>query len=203
MLSLFVGFGTSVVHVISGPDHLAAVTPLALSNRLKAWLVGLSWGLGHVAGALLIGGLFIALRELIPIELISKYSEQIVGLMLIFIGLWSFWKIKNPNHHHQEFNSKKTILSAISIGVIHGLAGVSHIIGILPTLALPTMADAVFYLMGFACGTILAMVIYSFILGIVSHKSLNLPKNNLYKRINAIGGVFAIVVGLYWIGMTW
>ncbi|PKP10171.1 MAG: hypothetical protein CVU09_08570 [Bacteroidetes bacterium HGW-Bacteroidetes-4] len=204
MLSLFVGLGTSVLHVISGPDHLAAVTPLALSSRLKSWFVGLFWGIGHVLGALVIGGLFILMRDLIPLELISKHSEQLVGLILIIIGIWAFWRInRKDNHHHSyKISQSKTMLSAISIGIIHGLAGVSHIIGILPTLALPTKADAILYLAGFAAGTIITMIAFSGILGLITHKAVIQQKHLLYKRINATGGIFAILVGLYWIGHT-
>jgi len=204
MISLITGLGASMLHVISGPDHLAAVTPLALSKNLKAWFVGLFWGIGHVLGALIIGGLFILLRELIPIDLISNYSEQAVGIMLIAIGLWAFWKLRRPHHHHhKEISTKKTLISAISIGIIHGLTGVSHIIGILPTLALPSRFDAVMYLVGFALGTIITMVIYSYLLGLITKKTVSLQKPILYKHINVIGGVFAILVGIYWIGLTW
>ncbi|MFA6403349.1 MAG: hypothetical protein WCX31_17255 [Salinivirgaceae bacterium] len=205
MISLFAGFGTSVLHVISGPDHLAAVTPLALSSRLKSWFVGLFWGLGHVFGALIIGGLFILMRGLIPIDSISEYSEQLVGIILIAIGIWALWKIRHKDHHQHkyELSKSKTMISALSIGIVHGLAGVSHIIGILPTLALPTRADAVFYLTGFTFGTIITMVTYSFILGLITHKTVVLQKHSFYKRINAVGGIFAIAVGLYWIGTTW
>ncbi len=205
MISFIAGISTSMLHVVSGPDHLAAVTPLALSSQLKSWFVGLFWGVGHVIGALIIGGLFILLRELIPVDLISAYSEQVVGLMLVFIGLWALWKMRgsNHNHHNHEISKSKTFFSAISIGIVHGLAGVSHIIGILPTLALPTQTDAIIYLVGFAFGTIITMVIYSFILGLISHKTVSHHKHTLYKRINAIGGIFAIIVGIYWIGLTW
>lgn len=205
MISLIAGISTSMLHVVSGPDHLAAVTPLALSSRRKSWFVGLFWGIGHVVGALLIGGLFILLRGLIPIDLISVYSEQIVGLMLILIGVWAFWKIRHSDTHVHtyEISKSKTYLSAFSIGVIHGLAGVSHIIGILPTLALPTKTDAFLYLGGFAFGTILTMIIYSSILGFISDKTVTNHKYLLYKRISTIGGIFAIMVGVYWIGLTW
>ena len=205
MISLLAGIATSTLHVISGPDHLAAVTPLALRSRLKSWFVGLFWGIGHVLGALTIGGLFLMLRELIPIDLISKHSEQLVGLILILIGLWAIWKItrKHEHHHHHlyEISESKTILSALAIGIIHGLAGVSHIVGILPTLALPTRLDAILYLGGFAFGTIFTMVVYSAILGLIAQKTAT--KQLIYKRINAVGGIFAIVVGVYWIGSTW
>lgn len=207
MVYLFTGLLTSILHVISGPDHLAAVTPLAISGKLKSWFIGLFWGIGHVLGALIIGGLSILLRDFIPIDKISEHSEQIVGLMLIIIGAWAFYRMWKMDRHHEhaehDLSATKSRLSAISIGIIHGLAGVSHIIGILPTLALPTNTDAIFYLTGFAGGTIVTMVLYSFILGYISYKTVIHHNHNLYKTINAIGGVFAILVGLYWIGLTW
>lgn len=194
-----------MAHVISGPDHLAAVTPLALQSRIKAWFVGLFWGIGHVAGALIIGGLFILMRDLIPIDMISGYSEQLVGVMLIIIGIWAFWRLSHPEKHHhvREISKSKTIYSATLIGLVHGLAGVSHIIGILPTLALPTRTAAILYLSGFAFGTIFTMVTYSMILGFASQKTVSQNRYKLYRRINMVGGVFAIAVGLYWIGLSW
>jgi len=59
MLTILTGFIASVAHVVTGPDHLAAVTPLAIDSRKKSWIVGLSWGLGHTLGMLLIGLLFV------------------------------------------------------------------------------------------------------------------------------------------------
>ena len=38
---LFAGIIAAVLHVISGPDHLAAVTPFAIESKKKAWKVGL------------------------------------------------------------------------------------------------------------------------------------------------------------------
>ncbi|MDO8898922.1 MAG: hypothetical protein Q7V19_14830, partial [Bacteroidales bacterium] len=87
-----IGIFASVLHVVSGPDHLAAVTPLAIDNKLKAWIIGLGWGLGHTAGMLLIGVLFIFFKNVLPIEAISEYSEFAVGLILIAIGVWALWR---------------------------------------------------------------------------------------------------------------
>jgi hypothetical protein len=58
----------AMLHVLSGPDHLAAVAPLAVENRNKTWCIGLFWGLGHLAGMLLIGILMTLFRDFIPLE---------------------------------------------------------------------------------------------------------------------------------------
>ena len=52
---LFAGIIAAMLHVISGPDHLAAVTPFAIESKKKAWKVGLFWGIGHLLGMLSIG----------------------------------------------------------------------------------------------------------------------------------------------------
>ena len=63
---LFAGIIAAMLHVISGPDHLAAVTPFAIESKKKAWKVGLFWGVGHLVGMLFIGVLFLLFKELIP-----------------------------------------------------------------------------------------------------------------------------------------
>ncbi|MBP7183105.1 MAG: hypothetical protein KBA35_09430, partial [Flavobacterium sp.] len=102
------------LHVIAGPDHLAAVAPFAIERVKKAWKVGLLWGIGHLAGMLLIGVLFLLFKDLIPIEEISKYSEKFVGFVLITLGIWIFANIiranmKRHKHVHVHSSSKPVI----------------------------------------------------------------------------------------------
>ena len=48
MLTVITGALVSgLVHVLSGPDHLAAVAPLATASRERGWLAGWTWGIGH------------------------------------------------------------------------------------------------------------------------------------------------------------
>lgn len=229
MYYLLTGILASALHVITGPDHLAAVTPLAIENKSKAWHVGIFWGLGHIAGMLLIGVLFLLFKEFIPVEAISEYSEFIVGFVLIFIGLWAFYKAfsKSRSHHvhphlHDEpkphihihahkhdtehghvHTHQKPVrqnnLTAFLVGTLHGLAGISHLVLILPTLAFPKTIDSVTYLIGFGLGTILAMMIYSIILGYISKRIVMNHKHKMYQTLRIVGGSFAIIIGVFWI----
>ena len=45
---IIAGIIASMLHVISGPDHLAAVMPFAIESKKKAWKIGLFWGFGHI-----------------------------------------------------------------------------------------------------------------------------------------------------------
>jgi len=229
MIQFLTGILMSSVHVVTGPDHLAAVTPLAIENRKKAWHIGFFWGLGHVLGMLLIGLLYMAFRELIDVEKISGYSEYLVGFVLIGIGIWAIIKtirqfhfhhvhphyhakpvpqIHIHSHDHQdEFNhihthqkaGKQNSIMALLIGTLHGFAGISHFLLILPTLALPSAQDSVLYLSGFAMGTIISMVAYALLLGLIAQKTADFPKSIVFRNIRIAAGLIAIGVGVWWL----
>jgi len=229
MIQFLTGLLASSVHVVTGPDHLAAVTPLAIENRKKAWHIGLLWGIGHVLGMLLIGLLFLLFKELIDVEKISGYSEYLVGFVLIGIGIWAIIKtVKHfhfhhvhPHYHsdpepqvhihkhdHDDENNhvhthlkteKQNKITALMVGTLHGFAGISHFLLILPTLALPSMKDSVLYLTGFAAGTILSMVAYAMIMGLVAAKTSDFPHSKTFRNLRIGAGLLAIGVGIYWI----
>lgn len=228
-LPLFAGFVASMLHVISGPDHLAAVTPLAIETRRKIWKIGLLWGFGHLTGMLLIGILFLLFKEYIPLEQISAYGEQLVGFVLIAVGLWALSSIffkgkvhKHPhihddeepyihihkhehdesklNHGHSHLNSiKQNLWSSYGIGVLHGLAGIAHFILFLPVLGFKNQLNSVQYILGFALGTVLAMTFYTFLLGLLSKYSKNHGNKSLFRTLRLSGGLFAIAIGIYWV----
>lgn len=211
MIEVFAGLIAAMLHVISGPDHLAAVTPLAIESKNKTWKIGFAWGIGHTAGVFIIGLIFILFREFIPIDKISESSEIIVGVILVFLGIWALWKIFGKKHAHQHVHDdhshgrisrSNNVKAAFSVGIIHGLAGFSHLVAILPTLALPTKIAAISYLGGFAFGTIVTMMSYSYVLGLIARRSDNFGNGKYYKGLRVTGGLLAIVVGVVWITLS-
>jgi hypothetical protein len=249
MITFLTGFIASVAHVVTGPDHLAAVTPLAIDSRKKSWMIGFSWGLGHTTGMLLIGLLFILFKELLPIEAISKHSDTVIGFLLIGIGSWALLRmylqhshgykphghfhtkpflyahIHKHSHptppvvdHHQDHDHlnhtqqngllhghvhttkvKQNAFSAFIIGIIHGFAGFSHLFALLPSLALPSLLASVVYIIAFATGTILTMVIFAFILGLVAFRSEVKQQQVFLRWFSITGAVLAIAIGILWI----
>ncbi len=237
MINLFTGIIAAMAHVLAGPDHLAAVTPLAIEAKKKSWLIGMAWGIGHTLGIVIIGVLFLLFREVIPVEKISEYSEQIVGVMLILIGAWAIYKAiyagrhahphvhksskgefmhihEHDHHNHHDHTNpeahdhdhykqhKQNMRTSLGIGIFHGLAGVSHLFAILPTLALPSRWDASLYLSGFGLGTIAAMILFSAILGFISLRTSSSGRLNAFRALRIFGGVAAIGVGIWWIVST-
>lgn len=116
MLTFLTGFIASVAHVVTGPDHLAAVTPLAIDSRRKSWMIGFSWGIGHTVGMLLIGFLFVLFKEFLPIEAISKHSDTVIGFLLIGIGSWAVFRIYR---HHSHGNRPHTHFHTIPFLYAH------------------------------------------------------------------------------------
>lgn len=225
------GLLAAMLHVISGPDHLAAVTPFAIARKKKAWKIGLIWGLAHLAGMLLIGLLFLLFREAIPVEEISAYSEELVGLVLVLVGIWALYSVfakskvhshthihnsdspylhKHPhNHHGSDTHShnhshapKNHKAAAFSIGFLHGLAGIAHFLLFLPVLSFDSQQEAVAYILGFGAGTVLAMTIFTLLLGRVSELAKNWHNPLFFRGIRVAGGLFAIVIGVYWMFST-
>ena len=202
MISAILGFAAGSVHVLTGPDHLAAVSPLAIENHYKASSVGFRWGIGHTGGVCLLGFLALALREVIPLNFISGYSEGIIGIILIGIGLWGlstayFNKVHVHYHKHNEIKHIH-FHTAFAVGIMHGFAGTSHIFGILPALAFTSRIDAVFYLLFFGIGTIAAMTAFATLIGYFS-KKLELKGTIIIQRMLASFSAAAILIGFYWI----
>jgi len=221
-IPLFIGLFAAIFHVLSGPDHLAAVTPLALERKNKYWKIGAAWGLGHVLGMLLIGLLFYFLKAYIPIHEISNYSEKFVGFMLIAIGLWAFYRIKKPkkltyphhhndtihihsvndsNHKHHEIKTTNNVFLAFGIGIIHGFAGVSHFILMLPVLGYQSKWESIEYMVGFAIGIVTAMILYVSLLEKITNSSTKKSLNTL-KYLQYAGAFAAIFIGIFWIFQT-
>ena len=106
--ALLAGLVAGVLHVLSGPDHLAAVLPFAVRGRGQALRVGATWGLGHGLGVLLLGAVAVALRSTVHLEAISGAAEIVVGVMLMVLGAWAIrrsrWVEVHAHEHAHELD---------------------------------------------------------------------------------------------------
>ncbi len=231
--TILAGLTAGAVHVLAGPDHLAAVAPLAANGNGSPWRSGLLWGLGHAGGVLLVGFGAILLRGLIPIELLSHWSEGLVGLVLIGIGVWGLWSARRHGvHTHEHVHGRarhahlhvhpvkrdvelehaqgsdhphggthvhaRTSGMALGVGILHGLAGSAHFLGVLPALALPTRAAAALYVACFGLGTVAAMTGFAALIGRLADQSAD-RGTRAYRRLLSALGILAIAVGIVWL----
>tara|TARA_B100001750_G_scaffold247411_1_gene273070 strand:+ start:4355 stop:5140 length:786 start_codon:yes stop_codon:yes gene_type:complete len=100
--ALIVGLIIGFAHSTDG-DHVVAVSTMARDFRsvFKGLWVGLSWGLGHSTPLLILGILVLLFKQSIIdyYEPISGFFEFGVGLMLVYLGIQVFWKLKNNEFH--------------------------------------------------------------------------------------------------------
>lgn len=205
LLATSTGLLAGLVHALSGPDHLSAVAPLVVEERRWRWRMGLFWGIGHSLGVWAVGLLVFALRGVFPVDSVSSWSERLVGAVLIGVGLWGLHRAfaaRLPGHGHvhleEEGAGARRGRAAVWIGGLHGLAGSSHLLGVLPALALPTRGGAFGYVMGFGLGSVMAMTAFSSALGLVAER-LTGRGGRAYQAMLAAFSAVAIAVGGYWL----
>lgn len=222
MISVLTGLVAGAIHVVSGPDHLAAVAPFAVASRRHAWSIGLRWGVGHAGGVLFIGLISLLLRDWLPLAAISSWSERLVGVVLIGIGLWGGRRALRDRvhtHEHEHGGERHVHIhahdgatahthgpapehrhthAAFAVGTLHGVAGSSHFLGVLPALAFPTMTDAVWYLAAYGIGTVAAMVGFASLVGL-SARSLSASSTQAYRQMLAFSSLAAVLVGGWWL----
>ena len=103
LIALGASFG--VLHVLLGPDHLSALATLSSGNSWRAVFLGLRWGVGHSSGLLIVGGLFLLLKDsLIDVKQISHTCEVLVGFFMLAIGLYA---ILGSLKQYKERKAKK------------------------------------------------------------------------------------------------
>ena len=218
MIAPVAGLIAGVIHVWSGPDHIAAIAPLAVRHRKASWSPGVRWGLGHSAGVALVGILSLWLRELLPLQFLSIWGERAVGVLLIGIGIWALRKAfkvhahehehdgtrhlhMHAHHSHQEHDRAEAhhghTHAAFGIGVLHGVAGSSHFLAVLPTLALPDTTQALAYLGAFTIGTIVSMGAFSSLLGFITVR-FTAGGTGAYRGLMSICAAAAMIVGCFW-----
>jgi ABC-type nickel/cobalt efflux system permease component RcnA len=223
MIAALTGLLAGAVHVWSGPDHLAAIAPLAVRRHRRAWLPGVRWGVGHSAGVALVGLLSLWLRELLPVDLLSSWGERLVGVMLFGIGLWALRKALQSKVHvhehehdgdrhahfhthshqvaHEQTEAHHHTHAALGIGALHGLAGSSHFLGVLPALAFPTRTQAIAYLVAYAVGTIISMAAFSWLMGRVAARWAS-RSQAWYRGLLTSCAVAAMAVGGFWLATS-
>ena len=143
--------------------------------------------------------------------------------MLFGIGLWALHRALRQNvhaHEHQHNGETHVHLhthvhghlperdqphhhthAAFAIGVLHGLAGSSHFLGVLTALAFPTQAQAIAYLAAFGAGTVVSMTTFSWVMGLVTRR-LAIGSVPVYRGLLATCAVTAMAVGCFWLATS-
>ena len=173
------GLIAGFLHTLTGPDHLAALTPLAIGQPgPKAMFLGGLWGMGHNSGQLLLGAAFLLLKSRIPFNMavIEQWSGAAVGITLTIIGWIGFMEsragvdLEEEAGEGIEMDSQgraKLTWGTFATGVVHGLQPDSMFL-LLPAFAMASKVAAGAFLACFLAGTVIAMGSYSAFLSIAT-----------------------------------
>ena len=80
------------------------------------------------------------------------------------------------------------------LGLLHGLAGGSHILAVLPALALP-LPNAFAYLISYLIGSLASMILFTCLISVTT---LNAGQKFIRRSIAFAGGL-SFSMGLFWV----
>ena len=207
------GLSAGIIHVVSGADHLVAMAPSSITNPKSALKNGVSWGIGHSSGIIILSILAIFIRDIIPLERFSSFAEFLVGVSLLIIGIIAIRNSRNfgihshqhehnngISHKHYHYHQNKSLHNKnahalTGLGLLHGIAGGSHLVPLIFVITIPDLQGAILYLFAYLMGS---LVIMSFFTYLISISTLKFGKNQL-KRLIAFAGGISFSVGLFWI----
>jgi len=198
--AIWLGIAAGAVHAGTGPDHVAGVAPFAARRGRDAWRTGAAWGLGHAAGAGVAAAVALALRAHVPgvEESLSAWSERIVGVLLCLIGALGLRRVLRapaPHAAHASDAMPTRDRSVFGLGLVHGAAGMSHLFGTLPALALPGTLMPALYLAGYGFGSLALITLFAAGIGRLAPES----KPHVRRRVVALACASSLAIGLVWL----
>jgi hypothetical protein len=218
LVALGVAFLLGLRHA-SDPDHLVAVTSLVASedgDTRKAARLGAWWGVGHAGALLAIGIPLIAFKTELPAGLESG-AEKAIGVVIVLLAArviykWARGDYRATAHEHDEGHGRRRHLrrggthghgkprtrgQAISIGLLHGLAGTGAVV-LLLIAALPTRLEAGLALAVFAPMSIVSMAALTAAFAWVLTRPIVEP---VYRTVLIPAlGLFGVMFGVWYIG---
>ncbi len=216
LISVLTGILAGALHVIGGADHLVVMAPSGLRHPRFALRSGLAWGIGHSAGVLILSTFAIFIKDFVNIAKMSLLAEFCVGLTLLIVGGLAIrnslgLNIHSHNHKHKKGHIHKHIHihflgktkhfshhhAATSLGILHGLAGTSHLLAVIPALALPPI-NAFIYMGAYLIGSIITMGIF---LLVISLAYIRIGQRALPVLVGSTG-LLSVVTGIIWIQKT-
>ena len=208
---ILTGIVAGFVHVVSGAAHLIAMARAAINNPQKALKNSFSWGLGHSSGVLLLAFLAIFIKDITPLNKFSSIAEFLVGISLLIVGVFAIknsFQLSIHSHSHKHENGiahrhfhfhvkeqkNKHSHALTGLGLLHGIAGGSHFLAVLPALALP-LTSACLYLISYLIGSLISMNLFTCLISFTTFKA----SQKFIKRLIAVAGGLSFSLGLFWI----
>lgn len=203
-------------------DHMLAVTTF-VSRRPAVPLAarfGARWGIGHSLAVLGAGGLLLAFGVRWPVAW-DAAGEALVGVMLAALGLWAIVSARRlhlhpaPEHgdhshlhlhpgvsghahpHSAGSGAGHSHGAITAVGFLHGLAGTSAAVALVPVTFMDNAGAGLGYLAAFCVGVILAMTLFAAVAAAAMRRA---ERRSLLwsRRIATAVGIAAIGTGAFW-----
>jgi len=218
LVALAIAFLLGLRHA-SDPDHLVAVTSLVAAeggDTRKAARLGAWWGVGHSGALVALGIPLIVLKAELPAWLESG-AEKAIGAIIVVLAArviykWARGDYRAGAHAHEHGHPSRRHLrrghshrhtkvrtngQALSIGLVHGLAGTGPVV-LLLIAALPSRLEAGLALAVFAPMSIASMAALTAVFAWVLTRPIIEPvyRNVLIPAL----GAFGVMFGVWYIG---
>jgi len=155
----------------------------------------------------------IFIKDITPLNKFSNIAEFLVGISLLIVGVFAIknsfqLSIHSHSHKHEngiahrhfhfhvkeQKNNNKHSHALTGLGLLHGIAGGSHFLAVLPALALP-LTSACLYLISYLIGSIISMNLFTCLISFTTFKA----SQKFIKRLIAVAGMLSFSLGLFWI----
>jgi sulfite exporter TauE/SafE len=196
-------FGLGVLHAFD-VDHIMAISGLAGSrpDPKKMFSLCARWALGHGLILLIVGVAVLALGMSLPNGM-GEMAEIAVGLILIGIGLWTFWDLSKNKLEDVASNSFKNHVSvhqhsSVIVGMFHGLAGSAVLLALIPITNQDSAWSGLAYLTVFSLGVLTSMTAFGGLYGIF-FSQLNQKAFRMATAFRVLIAFSNLLLGIYWI----
>lgn len=187
LLTFATAFLLGFVHAVD-VDHAVAVSAFVSTRPTLpvAARFGLRWAVGHSVTVLAAGGALLALGVRWPAGF-DRWAERIVGVMLVAVGIWAFRSLRSLHFHgppghgdHAHLHVHRDASAAHEhghsagsghrhhhprgiavVGMLHGLAGTSGVLALVPVGLIQSRLLGVAYLVLFCAGVVAGMMLFA------------------------------------------
>lgn len=172
--AMLFGASSGALHAVTGPDHVLSLGPLVLDRRRSPWRIGMSWGIGHALGTLLLALPAVWFTQAVDLPWLAAIGDRLAGLALLLTAAWSFYQARahalgaaaheTPDGVRTPATAPGIGRNAFLVGVVHGLTGAASLMLVVPMLASGSRVTSLAFLFAFALGSTLGMALLTSLL---------------------------------------
>jgi len=188
--AILYGASSGALHAVTGPDHILSLCPQAIRARRGAFGIGLSWGVGHGVGTLLLAIPLLALSRSVEAARFAALGDRIAGAVLVLSGLYALWSVQRTRTH-----GGTELRSPLSAGFVHGVTGAGSLTLILPAVVSADAGRSTLFMVAFAVGSTLAMGALTALIGRAGAQ-LEARRVRQFQCVFALG---AVMLGAAWL----